>query len=301
MIKKDCHSFKSVAENMNVSVFQHAYLHRIDTIIQPSEVNQIVANALRYVVQNVFANITNAFVITISSQKGPVELWLHDLMSKLFVTWSFMAVQLVVLDHKTYRLDVPGKRYCNLILIDSYASLEKADIAHYNRNADGLEYYFIFLQIPDNIAIQEMKRIFKYCFDNYWINCNVMVQSSKGDVLIYSYFPFKEGNCFNTQPEVINQFKVGRFVSETMFPDKLKDLRKCPLILSTWENPPFVIKKTNKNYPNISVSGFEIVAMIAISQHMNFTLDIDWISTDTYHNKTALARGPLSKVRNYEI
>ncbi|KAM7348575.1 uncharacterized protein ACRADG_007849 [Cochliomyia hominivorax] len=280
---------------MNVSVFQHAYLGRIDTIFQPEEFNLHVANALRFMVQNVFANLTNSFVITISSNKGPIELWLHDLMSKLFVTWSFMKMQLVVMDHKTQQLHVPGKRYCNLILIDSYASLKKSNIAEYNQKSDGLEYYFIFLQIPDNMAFKEMKRIFKYCFDNYWINCNVMVQNSKGEVLIYSYFPFKENNCFQTQPQLINQFRNGRFVSDVMFPDKLRNLQKCPLILSTWENPPFVIKASNEKYPNISVSGFEILTMIAISQYMNFTLSIDWISADTFHNNT-----PLTKLKNFE-
>ncbi|XP_065365324.1 uncharacterized protein LOC135958347 [Calliphora vicina] len=285
---------------MNVSAFQDAYLRRIETIIQPEEINSNVANALRFVVQHVFANITNAFVITISSDKGPIEFWLHDLMGKLFLTWSFIAVQLVVLDHKTERLVVPGERYCNLIMIDSYESLEKADLAEYNRNSDGLEYYFIFLQIPDNVAVNEMQRIFKYCFDNYWIHCNIMVQNLYGELLIYTYFPFVEHNCFQTEPTLINQFKSGRFVNNIMFPDKLRDFQRCPLKLSTWETPPFVINATNKKYPNISVSGFEIVTMIAISQHMNFSLDIDWISSDTYHKNKTNEPGPLTKLKRLQ-
>ncbi|KAI8124051.1 hypothetical protein CVS40_5203 [Lucilia cuprina] len=137
---------------MNASAFQDAYLRRIETIIQPEEINILVANALRFIVQNVFAKMANTFVITLSSAEGPVEFWLNDLMSKLFISWSFMALQLIVLDDKIERLDVLGKRYCNLILIDSYKSLEKANIATYNKNSDGLEYIFIFLQISDHKA-----------------------------------------------------------------------------------------------------------------------------------------------------
>lgn len=272
---------------MNISVFQNAYLRRIETIVQPEEINILVVNALRYVMENVFDNIANAFVITISSDKGPIQFWLHDIMSKLFATFGFMAVQLVVLDYKENHVNLPGKRYCNLIMVDSFKNLEKTSIADYNRDSDSLEYYFIFLQAYDKDIPKEMDRIFKYCFDNFWIHCNVMIQNEKGEVLVYTYFPFKNGECFQTKGEIINQFIGNRFVNDIMFPDKLQNLHECPLKLTTWIVPPFVMNRTNSFIPSRKVSGFEIFIMVAISRDMNFTLDIDVISIDTYNqNKT---------------
>ena len=280
---------------MNYTLFEIAYLSRIDTITQSDEINLLVANALRFVIKNIFANISNTLVMTTSTGKGPVEFWLHDILAKLLLNWEFMAIQLVVLGHLTKALRVPGQRYCNMIMIDSLASLVKTNIAEYNQESDNLEYYFIFLQMPDSVIVKEMKKIFKYCFDHYWMHCNIMIQNSKGEILIYTYFPFKKNKCFQTEPELINRFKRNRFETEIMFPNKLKNLHGCPLKLSTWDVPPFVIKATNKKYPDVPVSGFEILALVTISHHMNFILDVEWISQNTYSNNSNVI-GPLTRV-----
>lgn len=282
---------------MNISAFENAYLNRIETIKQDEDINVLVANALRFVIQNVFLNITNSFVLTVSTSRyRAVEFWLHDMMSNLFATWGFMAVQLIVLDRTTARLDVPGERYCNMIMIDSLDSLKKTNIAEYNRNLDSLEYYYIFLQIRDQQFQSEMQLIFKYCFDNYWIHCNIMMQNSKGEVMVYTYFPFKENHCFQTQPQLINQFKDNKFENDVMFPDKLLDLQGCPLVVSTWPTEPFVEKAKNKIYPHLEITGCEAAILLAISVNMNFTLDIEWLDVDTYNQNKSPQVVPLAKV-----
>lgn len=293
--------FLSAKNKMNFTAFETAYLKRIETIAQAEEINLQVANALRFVIRNIFANISNTLVMTTSTDKGPVEFWLHDILAKLLLKWEFMAIQLVVLEHITKALHVPGKRYCNMIMIDSMASLLKTNIAEYNRKSDTMEYYFIFLQMPDIVIAKEMKNVFKYCFDNYWLHCNIMVQNAKGEILIYTYFPFEENKCFQTEAQLINRFNRNSFENAIMFPDKLKNLNRCALKLSTWEVPPFVIKATNKEDPQVPVSGFEVLALISISHHMNFTLDVEWISQNTYTNDSSVI-GPLTRVsRQYLI
>ncbi|XP_037813398.1 uncharacterized protein LOC119604691 [Lucilia sericata] len=285
---------------MNVSIFQDANIRRIGVLAQPEYINVFVANALRFVIQNVFANITNDFVFTLSTGGGLVGFWFNDIMTKLFATWGFMAVQLVILDKRTKYMEVPGKRYCNMIVIDSFRSLEKTHIAEYNKNSDGLEYYFIFLQIRDKLLEREMQMIFRYCFDNYWIHCNIMVQTARGEIFIYTYFPFKENNCFQTQPEVINKFIGERFENDVMFPNKLRNFNKCPLKLTTWDIPPFVINGTGFQETDREINGFEIIIMIAISKKLNFTLDIDMISIDNYHMNQTPAIIPMRMLKNRE-
>ncbi|KAM7347261.1 uncharacterized protein ACRADG_006883 [Cochliomyia hominivorax] len=285
---------------MNISLFRDAHLQRIGAHIQAEEINILVANALKVVIQNVFANIANAFVITLSIAQGPEKFWFNDILSRLFASSAFMTVQLVVQDHNMKRIEVPGKRYCNMIMIDSFKSLQRTYIADNNKNFDNLEYYFIFLQTTDQFIPTELNLIMRYCLDNYWLHCNVMIQNAKGEVLIYTYFPFKEGNCFQTEPQLINQFKGDRFVNEVMFPDKLQNLNKCRLKLTTWEVPPFVINGSNPHYPTRKYSGFEITIMVAISREMNFTLDMEMINIDTYHLNKIPASEPLKMLQNRE-
>lgn len=283
---------------MNVTAFQDAYLRRIGVSTHIEEINTIAANALRFVIQHIFSKISNDFVFILSSSGGAVEFRLNDIMTKLFATWSFMAAQLVILDKNRKRLDTLGKRYCNMFMIDSLKSLERTNIAEFNRNSDSLEYYFIFLQMPDHLLVHEMTRIFKYCFDNYWIHCDVMIQNVKGEVYVYTYFPFKENHCFKTKPEKINKFLGEHFENEEMFPDKLRNLNKCSLKLTTWDIPPFVMNQSDYYEPERNISGFEIIAMLEISQKLNFTLDINMISIDTYRKNQTPATEPLEKVSN---
>ncbi|XP_023291352.2 uncharacterized protein LOC111674905 [Lucilia cuprina] len=282
---------------MNVSLLQDAYLRRLETFTQPEERNFLVANALRFIIQNVFAKHSNSFVFAIAAAGGPWELCLYDIMHKLFSTWGFMAVQLLIHDPKTERIEVLGNYYSNMIMIDSFQSLENINLVENKQNYDNIEYYFIFLQTHDELAVHEMELIFRYCFNNYWLHCNVMVQTEKGEILVYTYFPFKENNCFQTQPEMINQFQGDHFVSEEIFPDKLINLQGCPMKVTTWNTPPFVVNRTNKRYPKLKVTGVEVLIVAAISETMNFTLDIEWISF--YKNQSPDA-GLLEKLRHRE-
>lgn len=288
--------------NTSLSLFENAYLQRIEIIEQSDKINLAAINALRIVIESVFCRIANVFFITISSDNAAVQFWLYDAMEKLLISCSCLLVQLIVLDKKPTKPDLQGKQYCNMILIDSFESLEKTSIANNNKNSDGVEYYFIFLQISDEFAAKEMKKIFKYCFENYWLHCNVMVQNKKGEVLIYTYFPFKDQQCFQTQPQLINEFKNGRFINSVIFPDKLKNLHCCPLKVTTWIVPPFVINKASKllfDKPTSShLSGFEMNILTAISRVMNFTLNINVISIDTYYKNQTPASLPIEMVSN---
>ncbi|KAM7348209.1 uncharacterized protein ACRADG_007625 [Cochliomyia hominivorax] len=282
---------------MNVSEYQDVQLQRMYSFTQPEEIHLLIANALRFVIEHFFVNNSNAFLFAIAAGNRFIEFWLHDIMKKTFATWGFMTVQLVAQNSQTERFEVTENYYCNMILIDSYKSLEKANLKEYNKNYDTFEYYFIFLHAPDEIAHKDMELIFRYCFNNYWLHCNVMMLRTNGEILVYTYFPFKENHCFQTQPEIINEYKNNRFVNEEIFPDKLSNLHGCPMKVTTWNSPPFVMNRPNKRYPNLKVTGFEMIIVNALSQTMNFTIDIEWIQF--YRNQSPDAN-LLKKLENRE-
>ena len=277
---------------MNISILQ-------DVSVQPNEKTLLVASALRFVIENVFAKSANSFVITVSTGPETVNYWLQDIINTLITWLGFMSLQLIRVDNISQLSILPETRYCNMIMVDSLTSLENTNIAEYNMKEDGLEYYFIFLRTADNRQPKEMERIFRYCFDNFWLHCNIMVQNSKGEVFIYTYFPFKSNRCFETKPQLINKFMDKRFINDIIFPDKLHNLNKCPLKLTTWIIPPFVMNKTNSFFPQTKVGGFEVIIMLAMSRRMNFTLDINLISIDTYHQNKTPETLPMKMVSTY--
>ncbi|TMW43213.1 hypothetical protein DOY81_011708 [Sarcophaga bullata] len=279
---------------MNVTTLRNGFQRQYGVSTQSDEMDLLVANALRMVVENVFINQSNTFIFTISNTGYAVDV----VINRLLALTGFIAVQLIVLENNVkYTAEDIGSRYCHLIIIDSLKSLVDSNIVQYRRNRNSLEYYFMFLKTHDTKINREMKLIFRYCYDNYWLNCNVMVQSNKGEVLVYSYFPFKANNCFQTEPVLINQFKHERFVNREIFPNKLLDLHGCALKISTWHTPPFVANYRNKRFPGFNVTGFEMITLTHISRLMNFSLAIEWISFGKNQSPEAAL---LEKLKNYE-
>ncbi|XP_013104477.2 uncharacterized protein LOC106085025 [Stomoxys calcitrans] len=242
---------------------------RFDKIPQDGDIDFFVADSLRYLIQHVLRNIANSFVVTISTTFPRPELWFHDVMAMLFATWGFMAVQIVVHDRKYMDVEVPGRRFCNMIMVDSYDNLRRTNISKHNSLFDSEEYYIIFLQIRDTWMPLERELILQHCLDNYWLHCNLMTQNRHKEVLVHTYFPFQENNCYNTEPVLINKFDGERYVNDVMFPDKLRNLHGCPLKLSTWEVPPFIIYQPNATE---TLSGLEMYILQSLRKDLNFTM-----------------------------
>ena len=283
---------------MNISTLQDTYLRRNGVPVQTEGIHLLVANALQYVIQNAFAKQTNTFVLTMSTNNNAIEFWFNDVIRRLFSIFGFITHQLIVLNNKSNIVEPSSYLCCHMILIDSFKSLERTNIARFNQNSHSLEYYLIFLQTFDELRNEEMELIFRYCYDNYWLHCNVMVQSRNEEILMYSYFPFKENNCFRTEPEMINQFKDNRFVDRKIFSLKLDNMQGCPLITSTWDTPPFVKNETNTRYRGLKATGFEMIVLGEIAKTMNFSIDLDWI---TFNKSQSPETKFLEKVKRFFV
>lgn len=172
-----------------------------------------------------------------------------------------------------------------------------------NANFNGLEYYLIFLQARDNIIQHEMSLILQYCLANYWLHCNVMIQNAKGEVLIYTYFPYTPYHCQQAKSELINQFDGVRFRNTTFFPKKLLNLHKCPLVIHTWPQPPYV-KVNNLENGTAIFSGLDINVLQALSEDMNFSMQItnvDFKKNDYVVEVNGRVIGPLQGVSSTYI
>lgn len=144
-----------------------------------------------------------------------------------------------------------------------------------NAGYDDYEYYFIFLQAPDAVVGRELQLILDHCLANYWLHCNVMVQTVRVEVLIYSYFPYAAQHCQQAKPKLVNQFNGRHMVNSPMFPNKLRQMHRCPLRLLLWHMPPFVELSWEATSGRWQASGFEMKLVQHLAQHLNFSIVLD--------------------------
>lgn len=147
------------------------------------------------------------------------------------------------------------------------------DIISYTKDYDTNEYYHIFLMQRDVHIYHDMSAIFNYCWTNNIINCNVQYQNVLGEIFMYTYFPFNENNCGNTDPQCINQFVGDYWINRTYFHNKLSNFYGCPLVAAMRNIPPYSYTKRTAD-GNLSYNGFEIDLMKYLAKSMNFTLEI---------------------------
>ncbi|KAH8270995.1 hypothetical protein KR044_008909 [Drosophila immigrans] len=250
---------------MNVSGLYASYVESTYIGVQPEEANLYVVRALRHVIQDVFAQLSSTLVILAATQSSMMDTWFQHVIGVLLGTWNDGAVQMLH-TNDSKRVHVPGRKYCNLLLVDSYKSLLNSRIAEDNAGYDAHEYYFIFLQTRDQFLERERQLILDHCLAHYWLNCNVMVQTAQVEVLIYSYYPYREQRCQLAEAQLVNRFDGRRMVNAPMFPNKLRQLWQCPVTLLLWHMPPYV------ELSGEQAGGFEMMLVQHLAQRLNFTL-----------------------------
>ncbi|XP_055910410.1 uncharacterized protein LOC129944771 [Eupeodes corollae] len=170
--------------------------------------------------------------------------------------------------------DMIGRREFNIIFVDSFKAFERINPANKTMNYDFNEYYLIFLKV-DNTK-EDLLKILVYCWKHYIINVSIIVEQSPEVLDLYTYFPFSKLKCQNTDPIVINQFKMGAPANgnkiDDIFPKKLKSLQGCPLTAALWNVPPYLRILPNRTGLEKFV-GFEGVLLRVLAKNLEFSLD----------------------------
>ncbi|XP_030379263.1 uncharacterized protein LOC115627661 [Scaptodrosophila lebanonensis] len=285
---------------MNVSLIYASYAELTRIGLQDESANLFVAEALRYVIEQVLAQLSTTLVMTISSQDTGTAYWFEFVIEHLISSWSGMAVQLLYI--KAERpVHVPGRKYCNFLLVDSFEGLRAADIAKDNASYDDSEYYFIFLQTRDAFISQELQLILDYCLQNYWLHCNVMIQTAQVEVLVYTYYPYTAQGCQMARPQLINRFDGKRMLNEPMFPDKLRNMYGCEVVVLTWHMPPYVELWWDDKRGKLQARGFEMVLVQHLADSMNFRvrlLNLTLMHVSSYQLRNGSHLGPIEMLRS---
>ncbi|XP_033237427.1 uncharacterized protein Ir7g [Drosophila pseudoobscura] len=235
---------------------------------QAAAINQFVASALRVFIEDFYQRLAPAFIVILSCRRPSPLNFYRNIMQLLYESVDTMIIQLVHHNHNQSRQRIEGPRTHNLLLVDSLDALLDIEIHTYTAQSDASEYYFIFLQQRDALIPQDMLGVFAYCWRNQLINCNVMTQSSGGQVVLHTYFPYApHRQCGDTMPTKINQFSEGEWQHRDYFPSKLRNLQQCPLVVLARRVQPFFDVDGRQQ-----LRGLEGRLLLELAKRMNFSI-----------------------------
>lgn len=158
-------------------------------------------------------------------------------------------------------------------------------------------YYLIVLTqlFPKSKQYEIVLKILSDCWSKYIVNVIILTPfENHSNAIIYTYFPFTQSHCEQVIPVDINYFIINSFVNDTeMFADKLENMHKCEIIVSTAQYEPFTFIKSKSN-GEFLIDGIDGQILGVIADMMNFTTKIKYIK-EGYN----LAENVLDTVSEY--
>ncbi|KAH8304883.1 hypothetical protein KR018_012149 [Drosophila ironensis] len=267
---------------MNVTSLLHfESMKHIGSQTQAASINQHVAQALRVFIEDFYQRLAPAFIVILSCRRPSPMNFYRNIMQLLYESVDTMILQLVLVEFGSTRR-IPGPRTHNLLLVDSLDAFLDIEIHTYTAQSDGSEYYFIFLQQRDALIPQDMQGVFAYCWRHQLINCNVMTQSSGGQVLLHTYFPYAPGRCGESRPERINRFQGPAWQHRDYFPSKLHNLHGCQLLVLARRVPPFF----DIDGRHHRLWGLEGQLLKELSRRMNFSIGFEGLQEQQSNHTT---------------
>lgn len=134
-------------------------------------------------------------------------------------------------------------------------------------------YYTIVLTEARRDQYIIISKILNDCWSVYITN--VVVVASMGSEAdsrsaIYTYYPYSVFHCEKVAPVILNYFIKNSFLYDIdHFPDKLKNMYKCPLTVVTHNVTPFMILHNDKK--GYRTEGIDGITFRVLSQQLNFT------------------------------
>ncbi|XP_043660553.1 uncharacterized protein LOC122624875 [Drosophila teissieri] len=273
---------------MNVTSLLHfESMKYIGAQTQAASINHHVAEALRVFIEDFYQRIAPAFIVVLSCRRPSPMNFYRNIMQLLYESVDTMIVQLVLVELGRPRR-IAGPRTHNLLLVDSLDALLDIEIHTYTAQSDTSEYYFIFLQQRDALIPHDMQGVFAYCWRHQLLNCNVMTQSSGGQVLLHTYFPYAPGQCNDSQPTRINRFLGASWQHRDYFPSKLHNLNGCPLVVLARRVSPFLDLDEGQR----GLRGLEGRLLQELSHRMNFSIQFAGLQ-DQLRNRTTWSEKQL--------
>lgn len=209
-----------------------------------------------------------------------------DLLSRL---GSKIAVRQLMSNHIN-STSFPSRR-CNILIIETFKDFLEIS-TKISRKTFRLNSRHLIVLVKGEIP--ELSALFDILWNKKTYNVNVMFEDESEAISVKTFMPFHNQNCSNTAPVLINKFLNGKFMHENIYPDKTKNLHKCPIrIAVTNTTGPFVIAERLAN-GSYSFTGEDISMIKVLSETLNFTVHYTFIGPQGYLYENGSSVGPFN-------
>lgn len=248
----------------------------------------MLTKALQSVVDNFFISSTSTFSLIVCS------------VTKLKTEEFMVHVENTTISMEDCdKISVHNKRVYLITLITNYENFQ----SFYGEiNSERFDYGGFYLIVLTNGMIQEIQQIFTLLWSIFIYNVNILVEDNDGNISMITFMPFKENECGQTTPTIINSYEVqfSSWKSPIYFPRKINNLFKCPIKIAIFETPPFLSKSTETG----KISGSDIELVNGLAEALNFRVDTNFMTEPgswgtIYDNGTST--GALKKVIDGDI
>lgn len=162
--------------------------------------------------------------------------------------------------------DLKELKKCNVFVMKSLKDFEE-----FNKllNPEIYDFRGIFLVIFINGNLSEIEKIFTTFWSHQIVNVNAIYLDPLNVTSIATFMPFQNHKCNDTTPQIINQFKDGKFTSNNFFIDKLENLQECPMrvIIATKSEPYIILNPGHKH------GGRDIDLIEELASALNFKIN----------------------------
>lgn len=221
----------------------------------------MLTKALQSVVDNFFISSTSTFSLIVCS------------VTKMKTEEFMVHVENTTISMEDCdKISVHNKRVYLITLITNYENFQRF---YHEINSERFDYGGFYLIVLTNGMIQEIQQIFTQLWSIFIYNVNILVEDNDGNISMITFMPFKENECGQTTPTIINSYEkqFSSWKSQTYFPRKIKNLFKCPIKIAIFDTPPFVSESTETG----KISGCDIELVNGLAEALNFKVDSNFM------------------------
>lgn len=174
-------------------------------------------------------------------------------------------------DFKDVKNSRDSKRFSVIIFVDSIDTFNKFFERISSKNFKFRRHFTVVL--TKNLELDEVGTIIKKFWKVFIKFVNIVKEDNLGTVELFTFFPFNDQKCSDTEPIVINVFdnNLMKWKNNNFQPSKTKNLYNCPLVIGGGvgtSEPNFMATFDSHGKPTFQGSEHDI--FILLSEQLNF-------------------------------
>lgn len=246
-----------------------------------------------------FTNETTT-VKFISVESFIINDFQNEILSKVFTKTNILTVQ------ETLKTDKKSKEFRSESSLNVFLCETSDEVLSLLRKTSPRNSKYLIV-LTNEIAEKPSKLddIFYKFWSSQALNVNVMFACNNRTICVQTFIPFNAENCNDTSPILINEFIDGKFSNDVVnfFPQKTKNLHKCPVRVSISNNSHPHIFTKDMNDSTHQLSGRDINLVETLGKSLNFRINYSYCGEVGYIFENGSSFGTLDvlKVGNADL